>query len=134
MDTRGPRHLRQTLDVLDFATPVKSVSSFEQDGTVRLEIEPVDRNFEHVSYQANNIFTIEFKPISKKELDEKIRDKFGYTGDRLSLNFQDIPVRAVLQLLADFTGLNIRKGPDDTMIHGGQIHRGKRPQKATVGG
>ncbi len=102
-----PDNLRQTLDVLDFATPVKSVSSFEQDGTVRLEIEPVNRDFEHVSYQANNIFTIEFKPISKKELDEKIKDKFGYTGDRLSLNFQDIPVRAVLQLIADFTGLNV---------------------------
>ncbi len=102
-----PQHLRQTLDVLDFATPVKSVSSFEQDGTVRLEIEPVNRDFEHVSYQANNVFTIEFKPISKKELDEKIKDKFGYTGDRLSLNFQDIPVRAVLQLIADFTGLNV---------------------------
>jgi type IV pilus assembly protein PilQ len=102
-----PDNLRRTLDVLDFATPVKSVSSFEQDGTVRLEIEPVNRDFEHVSYQANNIFTIEFKPISKKELDEKIKDKFGYTGDRLSLNFQDIPVRAVLQLIADFTGLNV---------------------------
>jgi type IV pilus assembly protein PilQ len=102
-----PENLRQTLDVLDFATPVKSVSSFEQDGTVRLEIEPVNRDFEHVSYQANNIFTIEFKPISKKELEEKIKDKFGYTGDRLSLNFQDIPVRAVLQLIADFTGLNV---------------------------
>jgi len=102
-----PENLRQTLDVLDFATPVKSVSSFEQDGTVRLEIEPVNRDFEHVSYQANNIFTIEFKPISKKDLEEKIKDKFGYTGDRLSLNFQDIPVRAVLQLIADFTGLNV---------------------------
>jgi len=102
-----PENLRQTLDVLDFATPVKSVSSFEQDGTVRVEIEPVNRDFEHVSYQANNIFTIEFKPISKKDLEEKIKDKFGYTGDRLSLNFQDIPVRAVLQLIADFTGLNV---------------------------
>ena len=102
-----PDNLRQTLDVLDFATPVKSVSSFEQDGTVRIEIEPVNRDFEHVSYQANNLFTIEFKPISKKDLEEKIKDKFGYTGDRLSLNFQDIPVRAVLQLIADFTGLNV---------------------------
>ncbi len=102
-----PDNLRQTLDVLDFATPVKTVSSFEQDGNVRIEIEPVSRDFEHVSYQANNVFTIDFKPISKRELDEKIKDKFGYTGDRLSLNFQDIPVRAVLQLIADFTGLNV---------------------------
>ena len=107
LGSKLPDNLRQTLDVLDFATPVKSVSSFEQDGTVRLVIEPINSDFEHVSYQANNIFTIEFKPISKKDLEEKIKDKFGYTGDRLSLNFQDIPVRAVLQLIADFTGLNV---------------------------
>jgi type IV pilus assembly protein PilQ len=102
-----PEKLRQTLDVLDFATPVKMISSYEKDGNVRVEIEPVSQNYEHVAYQANNIFTIELKPIGKEELAEKIKDKFGYTGDRLSLNFQDIPVRAVLQLIADFTSLNV---------------------------
>jgi type IV pilus assembly protein PilQ len=102
-----PDKLRQTLDVLDFATPVKSISSYEKNGNVRVEIEPIGPDFEHVAYQANNIFTIELKPISKDELAEKIKDKFGYTGDRLSLNFQDIPVRAVLQLIADFTSLNV---------------------------
>lgn len=102
-----PDKLRQSLDVLDFATPVKSISSYEKDGNVRIEIEPVSADYEHVAYQANNIFTIELKPISKEELAEKIKDKFGYTGDRLSLNFQDIPVRAVLQLIADFTSLNV---------------------------
>ena len=102
-----PDELRQTLDVLDFATPVKSISSFEEDDNVRIEIEPVNSNFEHVAYQANNIFTIELKPISKEELEEVKKEKFGYTGERLSLNFQDIPVRAVLQLIADFTSLNV---------------------------
>ncbi len=102
-----PEKLRQTLDVLDFATPVKMISSYEKDGNVRVEIEPVNTNYEHVAYQANNIFTIELKPITKEALEEKIKDKFGYTGDRLSLNFQDIPVRAVLQLIADFTSLNV---------------------------
>jgi type IV pilus assembly protein PilQ len=102
-----PDELRQTLDVLDFATPVKSVSSFEEDDHVRVEIEPVNNNFEHVAYQANNIFTIELKPISQEELEEVKKEKFGYTGERLSLNFQDIPVRAVLQLIADFTSLNV---------------------------
>jgi len=102
-----PDELRQTLDVLDFATPVKSISSFEEDDTVRVEIEPVNSNYEHVAYQANNIFTIELKPISKEELEEVKQEKFGYTGERLSLNFQDIPVRAVLQLIADFTSLNV---------------------------
>ncbi|MBL4711838.1 MAG: AMIN domain-containing protein [Gammaproteobacteria bacterium] len=102
-----PDELRQTLDVLDFATPVKSISSFEEADNVRIEIEPINNNFEHVAYQANNIFTIELKPISKEELEEVKKEKFGYTGERLSLNFQDIPVRAVLQLIADFTGLNV---------------------------
>ncbi len=102
-----PDKLRQSLDVLDFATPVKMVSSFEKDGNVRIEIEPASRDFEHVAYQSNNIFTIELKPISKEELEEQKKAKFGYTGERLSLNFQDIPVRAVLQLIADFTDLNV---------------------------
>ncbi|HHJ35114.1 MAG TPA: type IV pilus secretin PilQ [Gammaproteobacteria bacterium] len=102
-----PEELRQTLDVLDFATPVKSISSFEEDDNVRIEIEPVNNDYEHVAYQANNIFTIELKPISQDELEEVKKAKFGYTGERLSLNFQDIPVRAVLQLIADFTSLNV---------------------------
>ncbi|VAW52061.1 Type IV pilus biogenesis protein PilQ [hydrothermal vent metagenome] len=102
-----PDELRQTLDVLDFATPVKSISSYEEEDNVRIEIDPVSSNFEHVAYQANNIFTIELKPISKDELEEVKKEKFGYTGERLSLNFQDIPVRAVLQLIADFTSLNV---------------------------
>jgi len=99
--------LRQTLDVLDFATPVKTISSYEKDDEVRVEIEPINSNYEHVAYQANNIFTLELKPISKEELEEVKKEKFGYTGERLSLNFQDIPVRAVLQLIADFTSLNV---------------------------
>ncbi len=102
-----PDELRQTLDVLDFATPVKSISSFEEGNNVRVEIEPIDGNFEHVAFQANNIFTIEFKPISAEELEQVKKEKFGFTGERLSLNFQDIPVRAVLQLIADFTNLNV---------------------------
>ncbi len=102
-----PDELHQTLDVLDFATPVKSISSSQEKDSVRIEIEPINGNFEHVAYQANNIFTLELKPISQEELEETKKEKFGYTGERLSLNFQDIPVRAVLQLIADFTGLNV---------------------------
>ena len=102
-----PKPLHQSLDVLDFATPVKSISSFKKDNDVRIEIEPATKDFEHVAYQADNIFTIELKPIAKEALEEQNKSKFGYTGERLSLNFQDIPVRAVLQLIADFTSLNV---------------------------
>lgn len=102
-----PENLHQSLDVLDFATPVKSISSFKKDDDVRIEIEPASKDFEHVAYQTDNVFTIEFKPITEEDLEEQNKAKFGYTGERLSLNFQDIPVRAVLQLIADFTGLNV---------------------------
>ncbi len=102
-----PKELHQRLDVLDFATPVKTIDSFQIDGNARILIEPSHKNFTHLAYQTDKLFTIEFIPISKDELEEQQKAKFGYTGERLSLNFQDIPVRAVLQLIADFTGLNV---------------------------
>ena len=102
-----PNELHQRLDVLDFATPVKAIDSLILDDSARIEIEPINNNFEHLAYQTDRTFTVELKPISKEELDEVKKEKFGYVGERLSLNFQDIPIRAVLQLIADFTGLNI---------------------------
>lgn len=106
-NTTLPKELHQRLDVLDFATPVKTIDSFQIDGNSRILIEPSHRDFTHLAYQTDKLFTIEFIPISKDELEEQKKAKFGYTGERLSLNFQDIPVRAVLQLIADFTGLNV---------------------------
>jgi len=106
-NTSLPANLHQRLDVLDFATPVKTIDSFQIDGNARILIEPSHRNFTHLAYQTDKLFTIEFIPISKADLEEQKKAKFGYTGERLSLNFQDIPVRAVLQLIADFTGLNV---------------------------
>jgi len=63
--------------------------------------------FDHLAYQTDKVYTIEVAPITKEEEEKRKKDKFGYTGERLSLNFQDIEVRSVLQLLADFTGLNL---------------------------
>ncbi|VAW57159.1 Type IV pilus biogenesis protein PilQ, partial [hydrothermal vent metagenome] len=106
-ETRLPKELHQRLDVLDFATPVKNIDSFQADGNSRILIETSHKDYTHLAYQTGKLFTIEFIPISQDELEEQKKAKFGYTGDRLSLNFQDIPVRAVLQLIADFTGLNV---------------------------
>jgi type IV pilus assembly protein PilQ len=106
-NTTLPKELHQRLDVLDFATPVKNIDSFQIDGNSRILIEPSNKNFTHLAYQTDKLFTIEFIPMSEDELEEQKKAKFGYTGERLSLNFQDIPVRAVLQLIADFTGLNV---------------------------
>ncbi len=66
-----------------------------------------DGDFEHLAYQTDRVYTIEVAPISKEEEEQRKKEKFGFTGERLSLNFQDIEVRSVLQLLADFTGLNL---------------------------
>ena len=107
VNTALPEELFQRLDVLDFATPVKSIDSFVQDGVAKILIEPSHSDYEHLAYQTDRTFTVEFIPISKQDLEEQKKAKFGYTGERLSLNFQDIPIRAVLQLIADFTGLNV---------------------------
>ena len=99
--------LVRRLDVLDFATPIRFVDTFKNGDNIRVVIEPVSRDFEQLAYQSDNIVTVELKPIAEEELLERVKERFGYTGERLSLNFQDIEVRSVLQLLADFTDLNI---------------------------
>ncbi len=72
-----------------------------------MTISAVSEDYDHLAYQSEDQYTIEFKPLTKAEKEEQKKDKFGYTGERLSLNFQSIEVRAVLQLIADFTGLNM---------------------------
>ena len=99
--------LVQRLDVVDFATPVKFIDVTQTDDGVRIAVTPLDPNYEHLAYQSDKVFTLEIKPISKEEQAKLAQSKFGYTGERLSLNFQDIEVRSVLQLIADFTGLNV---------------------------
>jgi type IV pilus assembly protein PilQ len=99
-----PDELKRRMDVVDFATPVTLIDSYPQDGSVRLVVETKGA-FEHMAYQADNQFTLEVKPISPEEREAK--KKAEYTGDRLSLNFQNIEVRAVLQIIADFTGMNM---------------------------
>ena len=104
MNTALPTGLAKRYDVLDFATPVKSIDAKATAGYTRLVVTMVD-DFEHLAFQAAKQFTLEVKP---PETNKKIGGVDGeYIGDKLSLNFQDIEVRAVLQLIADFTGLNM---------------------------
>ncbi len=107
VDTTLPENLDRKLDVVDFATPVKEIDTKTFGNGVRMVVTPTDGLFEHLAYQSDDIFTLEFKPLTKAEEEELRKEKFGYTGERLSLNFQNIEVRAVLQLIADFTGLNM---------------------------
>lgn len=103
---RLPEELARRLDVVDFATPVASVDASQSGKDVRLVIN-AKGNYDHVAYQSDNVFSVDIKAISKAEQKEIAKKKFGYTGEKLSLNFQNIEVRAVLQLIADFTGLNL---------------------------
>lgn len=103
-NTSVPSELQRRLDVVDFATPVQTIDTFSRDGSARMVIAPKGK-YEHVAYQTGNVFTVSVKPIIEKP-DEKKVDEFGYSGEKLSLNFQNIDVRAALQVLADFTGLN----------------------------
>jgi len=102
-----PEKLQRRLDVVDFATPVKIVDAFQRGDNVRVIIEPAVAEYEHLAFQTDNVMTIDVRQISKEKQAELKKRKFGYVGEKLSLNFQNIDVRAVLQLIADFTGLNL---------------------------
>lgn len=107
LDTSLPEELNRRLDVIDFATPVNVIDTSPYGNGARMIISTTTADYDHLAYQSDNVLTIEVKPITKAEKEEQDKKKFGYTGERLSLNFQDIEVRAVLQLIADFTGLNM---------------------------
>lgn len=102
--TAIPENLLQRLDVVDFATPVSSVDAVRVGDGARLVI-AASGDYEQLAYQSDNVYTIEVKPVVK--LPPELRDKKEYVGERLTLNFQDIETRAVLQLLADTSGQNM---------------------------
>lgn len=101
-----PEALRQRLDVVDFATPVQRIDSDIVDGAATIIIKP-SGNYDYLAYQTDRQFTVSVEALTEDEVLKRKQDKFPFTGDKLSLNFQSIEVRAVLQLIADFTGLNL---------------------------
>ncbi len=106
INTGAPKNLVRRLDVADFGTPIKFVDLFEQGGNARLVVEPRGL-WEYSAYQTDTQFILEVKPI-KEDPNKLIQGSNpGYSGEKLSLNFQNVEVRAVLQVIADFTGLNI---------------------------
>lgn len=106
MDVGLPEKFQRRLDVIDFATPVQIIDSESKGKNTRLTLS-TDGKFEHLAYQSENTVVIEVKPVSKEVQEASKKDQFGYKGEKLSLNFQNIEVRSVLQLLADFTKLNL---------------------------
>jgi type IV pilus assembly protein PilQ len=106
LKTKLPDTLRKRLDVVDFATPVQTVSAFTQGDNVRMVIEPRGL-WEHNAYQTDTQFVIEVKPVQYDPNKLVQGTRGGYTGEKLSLNFQNVEVRSVLNVIADFTDLNI---------------------------
>lgn len=98
--------LLQSLDVIDFATPITKVETRKVGDSVVIEVTPTGE-FDYLAYQANEVFAVEVRSLTREEKEALQKERMVYTGERLSLNFQDIEVRSVLQLLADFTELNL---------------------------
>ena len=103
-ETSVPSELQRRLDVIDFATPIQTIDTFVYGKNTRMVITPKGK-YESIAYQTGKVFAVNVKPVIEKEEVKKI-DEFGYSGEKLSLNFQNIEARAALQILADFTGLN----------------------------
>ena len=103
--TELPASQDRRLDVIDFATPVKEIDTSSDGSTTHVVVSTVGE-YNYMAYQADNQYVVSVKPLTTAELADK-RSKFAYVGEKLSLNFQDIEVRSVLQLIADFTELNL---------------------------
>ncbi|WP_434561070.1 type IV pilus secretin PilQ [Pseudomonas sp. R1-6] len=104
--TQLPEPLRVRLDVKDFATPVQFVNASAGSARATISIEP-SGTFDYSTYQTDNKLTVSVRPMTVEDLQKRNSDRAAYNGEKLSLNFQDIEVRSVLQLIADFTNLNL---------------------------
>ncbi|MFT7404366.1 type IV pilus secretin PilQ [Zhongshania sp.] len=100
-----PQNLQRRFDVGDFATPVKSIDARMGDKGAKLALE-ASGEYDYLAYQTDTEYVVSVKRLTKKELEDRRRE-FVFVGEKLSLNFQDIEVRSVLQLIADFTELNL---------------------------
>ncbi len=104
--TQLPEKLRVRLDVKDFATPVQFVNARVSGDRTVVTVEP-GGTYEYSTFQTDNKLTVSVRPMTVDDLQKRNADRNSYVGEKLSLNFQDIDVRSVLQLIADFTNLNL---------------------------
>ncbi len=107
-NTSVPERLAKRLDVLDFATPVKFIDASRDGVNAQITVTPIAAgDFEQVAYQSGNVFTLELQPVSQEKLEERRRTEPQYTGERISLSFQSIDVRSLLQIIADVAQTNM---------------------------
>ncbi|MEZ0154434.1 MAG: type IV pilus secretin PilQ [Candidatus Reddybacter sp.] len=100
-----PEALNRKLDVVDFATPITTIDT-KTDGAATQIVITATGEYDYLAYQADDQYVVSVKRPTQEELEER-KSRFEFTGEKLSLNFQDIEVRSVLQLIADFTDLNL---------------------------
>ncbi len=103
--TELPDQFDRRLDVVDFATPVKTIDS-KQEGTTATVTIDASGQYDYLAYQADGQYVVNIKPLTDAEVEEQSK-KFAFSGERLTLDFQDIEVRSVLQIIAEFTSLNL---------------------------
>ena len=101
LNTKVPESLIKSFDVSDFATPVQKIDVVPSGKRTTITITPNNPNFDYSSYQADNVLTVEFRPLTPAEKEAQLREKQPYIGSKLSLNFQEIDVKSVLMILAD---------------------------------
>ena len=107
-NTSLPDRLGKRLDVLDFATPVKFIDASRDGSSAQIVVTPIAAgDFEQVAYQSGNTFTLELQPISQDKIEERRKAEPQYTGERISLSFQSVDVRSLLQIIADVAQTNM---------------------------
>jgi len=107
-DAEVPEAHVQRLDVLDFATPVKYIDVMPRDGGARVVVTPKEgAEFEQLAYQTEDTYTIELQPLTPAEAEKRAKEDPKYTGERISLSFQNVDVRALLQIIADVADVNM---------------------------
>jgi type IV pilus assembly protein PilQ len=114
VNTRLPSNLSKRLDVSEFGTPVKFIDAISSGKETTLSVTLQNNLYEYSSFQSNGLLTVEFRPLSQNEKQALEKSKAKFTGDRLSLNFQEIEIRSVIAILAEFTGQNVVAGDDVT--------------------
>jgi type IV pilus assembly protein PilQ len=104
-DTSVGEELQRRLDVIDFATPVRFIETRRKGDSVSVSIEAKGQ-YDYLAYQADGTYVVSISPLTKEEVEQQ-KERFSFVGEKLSLNFQDIEVRKVLEIIADFTELNL---------------------------
>jgi type IV pilus assembly protein PilQ len=101
------RALEQRVDVQDFVTPVMFIDSMANGGNTSILIKPSAEPYEYLAYQTDNQLILDFKPLSQAEKDERAKELFEFTGEQIDLNFQNVELRSVLQIIAEVAELNL---------------------------